>query len=549
MTLKMEKSWDELTSQESIDKARQEGDRLTGELLSSDVDALRWRAKHDLFFLVTSILGYKDLSINLHGHLCKWLTETEDDRFRLTLLPRSHFKTTVVTIGDSIRISLPSDDENDIYPYNLGTDVRILLAHESAFGSSRFLYEITNHFCNNPLLMALFPECVPSRLKQRMNSAELELPRVQHWAEPTFDTIGVGGRSQGRHYNVIKADDLFGDKARDSEADRRTTIQWVDNLQAFFVNLPKDHLDFVGTRYSLDDLYAHIITVYEKQLIKYIRRVEEPTGNKVIKDGKTVEEVAPIFPERFTTSSLDILRKNKVVFAAQYANDPLAGLGSFDSNWKRFYNWLTKTKIQVFTGTRSEIIDIKDLDIIILSDPAVSGKGGTLVTGTDAKMKVYVLEAIKHQIGPEQYVNLLFQLVQKWWPRTVAIEEILFMALFEPWLKREQQIRGIRFHFTPLKPKKVVRVGGANVDESKRDRVKGLAPYFSAGQIFFHNSQYDLIDEFNHFGATDDYHLLDALAYGPFLWHPAITSVAKELLRKQEVERLDERDIATGYSK
>lgn len=530
-------------TEDIISNARRQGERHLSTLSSDQVDSLRWRAKHDKFFLASAVLGYKDLSINLHGHLSKWLAETQDDRFRLVLLPRSHFKTTIVTIADSIQITLPACDETDHYPFDMAANVRILLGHESAFGSSRFLYEITNHFCSNPVLMALFPECIPSPRIQRMNQQELELPRTERWAEPTFDTIGVGGRSQGRHYNIIKLDDIFGDKARDSKADRDTTIQWVDNIQAFFVNLPKDHLDFVGTRYSLDDVYAHIIRVYGKQLLRYIRRIEEPTG----KDGA----VAPIFPERFTTESLQILRKNKTVWAAQYVNDPVLGLSQFDRNWKRYYTFLSRNKIQIFTGTRNEIISLDDCDICIISDPAVTGKSGTLVTATDSKLRIFVLEAIKKEFQPQEFVNILFQLVLKYrqmgGPRTVAIEEILFMALYEPWLKREMQIRGVRFHFTPVKPKKVPRISGGSVDESKIDRVKGLAPYFSSGQIFFHSSQVDLIEEFDNFGATDDYHLLDAMAYGPHIWIAPSTALFKSQLEDSNKSLLALRDPYTGY--
>lgn len=526
----------QIATQENIDANRKLGEQKLKGLDHSQILQLRHRAKHDLFFLIYGILGYKDLSVNLHGHLCNWLEETKLDRFRLVLLPRSHFKSTTLTIGDSIQIALPDDSKTLEYPFNLGPNVRILLGHESAFGAQRFLYEITNHFCNNPVLMALFPECVPSPRVQRINTNELELPREDRWAEPTFDTMGVGGRSQGRHYNIIKLDDIFGDKARDSAADRNTTIQWIDNIQAFFVNLPKDHLDLVGTRYSLDDVYEHVMSVYGKSLTKYIRRIEE-----------VVDDVLqPIFPERFTTESLSILRKNPTVWAAQYVNDPVAGLAEFDRNWKRFYNWLGKDKISVFTGKGHETIKLSDLDIVMICDPAVTGLGGYVITGTDSKMRVFVLEAIKRAIPSNEFPNFLFTLVQRYWPRTVAIENVLFSALYKPWLEAEMKLRGIRFHITPYKIDYIKHIG-KSTPEAKRDRVKGLAPYFSAGQIFYNHSQSDLITEHDSFGATENYHILDALAEGPKLWRPKVGQAQWDRRAELELQTLDNRDVVTGY--
>jgi hypothetical protein len=373
-----------------------------------------------------------------------------------------------------------------------------------------------------------------------MNKWELELPRNEHWAEPTFDTIGVGGRSQGRHYNFIKLDDLFGDKARDSKAERETTIQWFDNIQSFLVRLALDHIDLIGTRWSLDDVYAHAMKIYGDRLCRYIRRIRE-------KDPKT-GEVAPIFPEEFTDDALAILRKNPKVWAAQYVNDPHEGFAEFDPSWKRYYYWTRKDRVQIFLGQSGVPTSyaVRDLDIVILIDPAVTGKPGIVVTGTDDKMRVYILEAIKKPMKPHEFIDQVFRLVQRWWPRVVAIEEVVFSAMYEPWIKREMSIRNIRFNIVPLKPKKLKGVE----DHSKPGRVRGLSNYFSAGQIFFNENQTELIEEYDNFGATDDYHLLDALAYGPEVWRNGLIAKQHETYRRLEDEMLrDSRDILTGYSR
>jgi len=494
---------------------------------------LRRRAKTDLFFLARGVLGYKKLSTNLHGHLCTWMRWTIEDQFREVLLPRGHYKTTVVTKADGIQIVLTDDVGDQPWPRNLGPNCRVLLAHEVVESAARFLKEIADHFLQNVTLMGLFPELVPNTKTQRVNKFELELPRQEFWSEPTFDTMGVGGRSQGRHYNYIKADDLIGDKARDSKTEMQNAKDWFDNIQSFFSSHAQDHLDLAGTRWSFDDLYAHIHRVYGDTLRKYIRAVEE-VGDDGVRHS--------IFPEEFPLSSLVVLRKNRKIWTAQYINDPKEGATEFDPTWKKFYYWADRTTIIAFLGHTQLRVDVRKLDIIVLYDPALgktaSGVGGFIVTGTDEKNRVFVLDAQKKPWKPPEALDYLFKTVLRFHPRLVGIEEVNFSGLYQNWLPREMQLRNIRFNIVPLPSKQ----------REKDARIRGLANYFSAGQIFFSEGQADLIEEFDRFGASDDIHLLDALAYGPKHWQPALSQEVWDSYKKAEEDLLNERDVETGYS-
>lgn len=514
---------------------------------------LRIRAKRDLFFLCYGVLGNTRLSPNLHGNLCHHIEKTETSRFHEYLLARGNFKSTIVTIGHGIQVSLPvtaedlsydgwwfDTDEKPHYklgelpwPNNLGTDVKILIAHETHESSARFLYAITNHFTNNPLLMGLFPEAVPSPRKVRINKWELELPRALTGnPEPTFDTLGVGGKSQGRHYNYIKLDDIFGDKARDSEAEAETTREWFDNIQSFFSTFLKDKLDLTGTRYSLDDVYAHAEERYGSQLVKYVRKIEEP-------DPKNPGKLIITFPEEFTPESLEILKKNKRVYNAQYLNDPEQSGKGFDPTWEKFFYWLTPQTIAVFSGRDREIINVRDLDICIIIDPGESRSGGFVVTGMDWRQRIFVLASIPLELKPPELTDLTFKSVMTWQPRTVAIESDFFMSVFEHWWIAEMKLRGQRFHITPVFTKK----------RQKDDRIDGLSNYYAAGQIFHNEAQTDLHAEFRRWGKSKNIHLLDALAYGPEIWRPGWAPGTKGLYSGVDSDDgTDQRDIQTGYS-
>ncbi len=519
-----------LLDEDSITNARRAAEKKYENLTTDQYKHLRNKFKNDLLFMSTA-LGYRKLSPNLHGHLARWLQETRNEQFREELLPRGHYKSTIITICDSIQLALPDELGGIPYPYSLGTNARVMLGHETHDGgSTRFLFSISQHFLGNPTLMGLFPECIPDPRKHRVNKHELELPRTEIWSEPTFDTMGVGSRSQGRHFNKLKLDDLFGDKARDSATERATTYDWFDNIQSFFVSLAVDQFDLTGTRWGFDDIYAHAEELYGNRLIRYARPVEElneETGKK-----------EPIFPEEFPPHALEILRKKPKIWYSQYMNDPREGAAEFDPIWKKYYYWTGENRIGFFEGDGRTSLGVWDLDRVILVDPAMSGLSGIIVTGTDWKNRIFSLEAIKKMIKPPEFVELLFKLVSRWQPRVVAIEEVLFSGLFKHWLEREMLIRGIRFHIIPVKTKQ----------KEKEARIAGLSNFFSSGQFFFHEGQHDLLEEYDSFGATMDIHLLDALAYGPEIWRPALRREAMEDRAAAEKQILAGRDVNTGYS-
>ena len=495
--------------------------------------SMRRRAKTDLFWLNYAILGYTRLTVALHGHLAAWYQKYNELQFREVLLPRGHFKSTEITIGDSVQTVLPDDVGDQTWPRNLGTNCRVCIAHETHSMASRFLYSITGHFTSNVMLMGLFPECVPNPRKNKINNQELELPRTKIWNEPTFDTMGVGAKGQGRHYNRLMLDDLIGDKARDSETEMQTAKDWFDNIQSFFSYFPKDQFVLVGTRWAYDDLYAHAHRMYENQLARYIRGVEEYSEETKKKE--------PIFPEEFPTEKLKILRKNRKVFSAQYANNPAEAATEFDEAWLRYYFWTGRDTLATFLRDKDgkpigrQVQNTRNMDIIILVDPAMKGLSGYCVVGTDYAGNHYLLEAQKEDWRPPQFVEFLFQQVNRWQPRLVAIEEVLFSGLYKPFLESEMRLRGHRFYI------ELVHTG----QKAKDVRVRGLSSYFSAGQIFVNEKQEDLLEEYRTFGATDNYHILDALAYGPDLWRNGKGETESD---QHKDTQEDARDPETGYS-
>lgn len=513
-----------------IANTREEAEERASSISNDQIKLLRLQVKQNLWTLAKILAPPNDkMSDNLHGHYCTWLDATMGEQFRLTLLPRGHIKSTIVTVDDSIRTILPDDSGILPWPYCLGPEGRILICHEVDTTAQRFLWEITQHIVGSVELAILYPEIIPDPKKHKMNKSELVLPRKSKWKEPTIDTMGVGAASQGKHYNTIKADDLYGLKARDSEAEHDRTIGWMNNIESFFDSPKEDKLDFTGTRYSYTDAYAHLIRTYGSKLKRYIRPIQERQ-----KDGS----LQYIFPEKFDDEQAKRLRQDPKVWI-QYTNNPDVHGKEFDEKWKRFYRFRDKYTVE-FKDIAGRICtsDTRDMDRVVLVDPAMKGLAGVVVTGVDSSNRIFTLESLKKDWRPPELVQEIFRIVNQWNPRLVVIEEVLFSGLFQHWFDAEMKLRNRRFHIEPCKTN----------NKQKEIRVRGLANYFSGGMIYFAENQFDLIEEFDNFGATDNYHMLDAMAQGPAFWRKGQTRQVVEEQQKAIEAILGGRDKISGYS-
>lgn len=534
-----EKNYARITDPDNLKKARKASEAKAAEFTVEEWKKLRVLCKKNLFFLSHTVLNYNKLSPNLHGSVCLWYDSVvKKEQHSLLLLPRSHFKSTIYTISGTIQAHLPDDSNNEPWPYCLGTDGRTIIFHEIHEMAAKFLFSITQHFLTNPFLMGLFPECVPDPKRNRINKYQLELPRKEIWGEPTVDTLGAGARGQGNHYNILKLDDIIGAEARDSPTQMQTNKDWVDNIQSFYVSITEDKLNVAGTRWAFDDTYGHLINNYGDELHKYIRAVEEP-------DPKT-GELKPIFPEQFTTKSLNILRKNVKVWTAQYLNNPAAAATGIDTTKLKYFKWAGPKTISYYDSlaasypgdpTAIRQVHTDDLDIVFLIDPGTTKSFALTITGIDKHFRIFLLEAIKGAMKPEAQTDLVFKKVLQWNPRLVCPESVLFSALYEPYWIAEQALRRIKFAIEPLK------VG--RDEKSKEVRIMGLSQYINAGQLFINELQTNFLTECQQFGVSQDIHLLDSLSMGPRVWRVATVKRSEEEMNNNS--NLANRD-GSGYT-
>lgn len=510
-------------------------------LTKAEWKGLRILCKKDRFFLASVFLGYDRLSVNLHGHVCTWLDKNRSEKYIQFLMPRAHFKSTLETITGNIQRALPDEVGDEVYPWNLGSDIRILICHAIEKKANEFLYSITGHFTNNPKFMGLFPELVPNPRIQKINTSQLELPRTKIWSEPTFSTSGNSGSNQGPHYDHHCFDDITGEKERDSPTENDSVKLFFDSTPGLRVYLGKSTFTMPGTRWGPDDVYQHVQDRYGKKLKIYRRAVEERNPEKPADQRKY-----PIFPEEITSDDLEVLKKNKRVFSAQYENDPAGGDLKWQESWIRPFLWVNDFTVAIpkpapLLGLE-RTVSIWSMYRCLLLDPAVSGNSGWLVTGTDSINCNFVLEARQEELSVPMIMDLIFNMQRKYQLHAIAIEEVLFSEIFRHWAEREQILRHQSLHIVPVKTKQ----------QAKTIRIDGLATYLSSGQFLTNDTRYskgqnqldadesDLIYQIRKYGVLSEtqLHLLDAAAYGKDVWMPGYDMKLIEEMKKKEQERI-----------
>jgi hypothetical protein len=546
-----DEAWGILLGEENLSARRAAAEKKYDRLSGSHIKQLRKRCKTDLFFLANGPLEYELLSETFHGHIINWLASTQDERYRMMLLARDHYKSTVATISESIQMALPNDAGVTAWPYSLGPNIKMLLSHENRESASRFLFEITQAFRQKLLMLALFPDMIPSSRVQRMNKWELELPRDVHHKEPTFDTIGVGGAAQGRHYNWLKLDDLVGEDARDSETVMKRVLDWFDNVNSLLTRLKIDGWDLIGTRWSAIDVYSHAVKMYGVNKEKSVLRAYHEQDIERMEDGQlavyargAIENGQPVFPEEFSLADLNRIRRNKRIWASQYANNPREGdMTKLQPNWLKYYNVGRGDKLYIFEGESTRSVKTSELDRVILTDPTVgessdADEAGFVVTGTDSKLNIYVLEAYKRVLKPPDFMDELFRLYTKWNPRVVSIESVAFSALFKYWFEEKCKALGVYpsiYQYKTRGRRKDLRI------------IESLGNYGAAGQIYILEGMHQLRDEWEWFPLGESEHILDAFAQGPEVWAPGLAENAKDIEEALQIVQ-DERCELTGYS-
>ena len=462
------------------------------EFLEEARQAIRERCKEDLWFLCYHVLGYKDIDTELHHDMCDTWVRRQDKPFSLWLVPRGHLKTTIWTIGDSIREALK--DPN----------CRQLIVNAKLENAKAILREIASHFESNDIMRWLFPEyCVDSskikKSRLKWTSTELNFPcRRVIRKEANIEIMAVEASLVSKHFDIMRFDDPVNDLNASTALQREKIFTWYRHSLQLRHSPKHSRVKIVGTIWHFDDMYRRLMKI-ERERRKYYKirgRSEEPAlyvYRREVYEGKKI-----IWPERFTWKMIEDLKRSlgTYLFSCHYMNNPVA---PGDAYFKK----QSIKEISSFRVPR-EVTTFAAVDLA-MTDSRLSDYTAISVCSFDEYGNMYVRYVFREKIMPLDIVSMLAGIVKQFGVMRVAIEEVGFQKALLKYYQREARANNLYIPWFPLKRQST----------TKFKRIIALQPLVESGQ--FHviedlSHKSDLIEEMITFdkGAHDD--ILDTLA-------------------------------------
>lgn len=455
--------------------------------------AERQEVQEDFWIFCTKAMGFEDLYEPLHRPLCDLISNQNIKRI-LCLLPRGHFKTTIISI--CYPLFLLVNDPNE----------RVSLCSSTSQKAEENLEEVIDragrdlfqHFCSD----RLGPP--PSWIK--CSRIQIRVPRDGSTTGPSIAAFGVESAEVGRHFSTMLLDDIVGQNEVNSPQTRDNVWMWFG--RSLSVLDPGSRMIILGTRWHFDDVYSRIIT----NLNTYMpdEKVQLVDGKELpqkwwIERREVIENEQLIFPTRFSRIELEEIRKiqGDYTFSCFYFNDPV-GEHSNPFDVKKF-SWVTyPTEAQEDENSYTHI----------LVDPALSSEAwacnsGLVIYDAHPDHTHTVIEAIREKLHPDELVAKIFALAKEYNATRVAIEDEAYQKSLVHWIRQQMPQHGFSFNVIPVKIPRNIK---------KYARFEALQPFIHNGLIKFKEDmpgREDIIEEFEQYpkGSTDD--LIAALAMLP----------------------------------
>lgn len=392
-----------------------------------DLKPRRDRALGDLMYMNREILGYKLLLDRLHGQWAKIVLKNIDPMkphsYRALIKAfRGAYKSSFFTVG------LP------LWLLARNPNLRVLVANEVESNAIDFVKEQQGHILRNANFISLFGEWY---LRDEFRDSDYIVKTRTRTVgkESSVTAAGLETTLVSGHYDVIIADDLVGPNDRDSEAKRRRTLHFYQDL--FSLLETNGVLLVIGTRWHPKDLYDHIENVQNPDLIAQGQRpfdmIEVPGEDE---SGK------PTFPEIRDAESL-VRAKIEMGIRSYSAQIRLKPMADEEKIFKKlqFFNPAEYTPGDYARYGYADYSAKKEQDkndYAAIVDILQTPDGRLLVWGADIKRRA-VSETnaaliFKHQVQPYASVGVeddIFELISEDLQR-----QILKAGIYIPFKKR-----------------------------------------------------------------------------------------------------------------
>ena len=404
----------------------------------------RHLAQTDLFFLLTVVLGRKDVFRQWLLDRCIEVNNNPDGY--LDLWARDHYKSTIITFGLTIKDIL--NDPEDTFG---------IFSHSAKIAKD-FLLQIKREFEDNKLLYSLFPDILyenPNKDAPAWNSERIIVKRKSNPKEATIEAHGVvENQPTGKHFKKRVYDDVVTrDSVYTSDMIKKTNGAWELSLN---LGMKGGVSRYIGTRYHFKDTYK-LIMDREAAIPRIYTATYEGTadGEPVLLSKKELED------KRRTMGSY--------TFSCQMLQNPVADdNAAFHRKNLEFYQVRNERLIEfarqcnVYIMVDGASVKSKDSDYTIM-----------VVVGCNMDGNYYLIDIVRDKLNLSQRSETLFRLVKKWKPKKVGYEKNSREADIE-YIKMQMDELHYRFSITEVHTKM-----------NKQDKIiSTLQPIFEAHKFY-----------------------------------------------------------------
>jgi predicted phage terminase large subunit-like protein len=421
-----------------------------------------------------------------HKTLCNFIQDRADKK-KLVLIPRSHLKTKLISIG---------------YPTfkivnNPG--IRVLISSATFRMATDIHTSIQKNFQGNERLIDIWGDFYSDAAEWSQAHTRLA---ANNKREPTITAAGIDNNLVGGHYDLIIMDDPVN---RDNVATMDQIGKVIQRYKDYLDLLePNGELIIIGTRWHDSDLYGWILDPSNNVMSNYLTMVLQAYEGNLM----TGEGFVPLWPGKFSRENLmaKLREEGWAHFSAQYMNNPVPEEdATFKRSWFQYYI--------------SDDVRGKLFNKFLLIDPAISlakdaDYTAMIVIGVDEWNNVYILDILRARLSPHEIIESIFILRNRWDVSDVAMEQVAFQKVLGYSLREDIRFKKRPFHITELKPN----------ERTKDQRIKGLQPLYENGKIFHNKALANNIyleDELVRFPRSSHDDIIDGLAYALDIIYPA----------------------------
>lgn len=460
------------------------------------------RGKRDLYFLGKYVLGFTWLEAPLHVDLAYAWTRpngSKDEsgrvygRERLTLIPRGHLKTTLLT-QSSIVYDLINNPEERILLYSANAALA-----EGIMSPIKTLLQ--GGGTHGQFFLQCYPYLVPNRKeKDKWTNSILIVKRKGAYTDPSIKASGVGSVLTSGHFTKFYIDDIVGEELPREQMMK--TVKAYDGLSYLSASMATSEKRISGTRWAFFDVYSRIMR-RNPHVCVALRGWMEKDGkladdgdraNLIYKQRGVAREKGWSLERAQTEFMKEALQKkadNPYLFSCQFKNNPRdeSRLG-FNEDWWQYARREGDFIVDLDAdGKPTRKIRLDACNVYILVDPntgrlpgertadnnirKTTDYAGFIVLAVAPDNVWYVLRAYRKRWSPDVIVDQTFNLVDIWQPKKVIFEQRAAQYVFASNFRQEFKRGRPAFLLDDFK-------GG---NDSKQERIKALMPKYKAGMI------------------------------------------------------------------